>query len=296
MQDRSLACHTPRSTSDGRLVGFDWPLDREPGMVVAREPDWNGIAHRESRQTSLRLWRRFTDRLQLDLFERWAPAGRIHRLLKTDLFDEAVGEGLLPGLRARADRVIGIDLCLVAPLESRLRYPGSAAISCDVRRLPIAAESVDLVVSGSTLDHFETLHDVAVALEEVRRVLRPGGRMMLTMDNLANPAVWLRSVLPFSLLQRTGLVPYFVGKTTGPGGLRRLVEAAGFQVVDSRALMHCPRAPVVAISKVLQHRSSSNMQERLIECLMGFERMRSWPSRNLTAHFSAVLAERPFDA
>ena len=53
--------------------------------------------------------------------------------------------------------------------------------------LPFADASFDVVYGCSILHHLE----VGVALREVRRVLRPGGRLVFSEPNLVNPQVLL---------------------------------------------------------------------------------------------------------
>src|SRR5207247_446070 len=128
------------------------------------------------------------------------------------------------------------------------------ALRADVRRLPFKAGRFDAVVSNSTLDHFDDSEGVAVALRELNRVLAPGGSLLISLDNPANPLVALRNALPFSLLHRIGLVPYYTGWTCGQRRLRQLLDVAGFETVDVSAVMHCPRAVAVAIGAVVDSR------------------------------------------
>lgn len=91
-------------------------------------------------------------------------------------------------------------------------------------RLPMADASFDSVVSTFTLC---SIADVASALREVRRVLRPGGRYFFLEHGLSsepNVARWQHRCSP-------------VTRWLGEGchldrPIRRLVEAAGFQVVQ----------------------------------------------------------------
>jgi len=53
--------------------------------------------------------------------------------------------------------------------------------------LPFADASFDVVYGCSILHHL----DVGAALREVRRVLRPGGRLVFSEPNLVNPQVLL---------------------------------------------------------------------------------------------------------
>ena len=77
-------------------------------------------------------------------------------------------------------------------------------MNADVRCLPFVDGVFDLVVSNSTLDHFETSREIERAVAEIHRVLAPRGLFILTLDNPANPAVALRNALPFALLHQVG--------------------------------------------------------------------------------------------
>lgn len=117
---------------------------------------------------------------------------------------------------------------------------GCRAAVLDVRRLPFRAGAFDGVLSTSTLDHFDEPADIDRSLAELHRVLRPGGRLVLTLDNPANPLIRLRGALPHAVARRTGLVPFAVGATLSEGPGVRALEAAGFTVVDTAHLLHAP--------------------------------------------------------
>src|SRR3712207_666553 len=65
-------------------------------------------------------WRSHSDAVNAALVDRWLPGG-CERVLKTDLFDEAVSGGLYPLLAERAESVVGIDVSpgIVAAASSR---------------------------------------------------------------------------------------------------------------------------------------------------------------------------------
>ena len=42
-------------------------------------------------------------------------------------------------------------------------------------------------------------------------MLKPRAPLILTLDNAANPLIAIRNALPFAMLKRSGVVPYFVG-------------------------------------------------------------------------------------
>lgn len=55
---------------------------------------------------------------------------------------------------------------------------------CDVRRLPFATESFDIVFSSHTLEHFDR-GEVDAVLDEWVRVLKPDGELRLVLPNVA---------------------------------------------------------------------------------------------------------------
>ncbi len=236
------------------------------------------------------LWRHHSDRINTALLRRWLPASHTDLLLKTDLFDEAISEGLHSILTLHARRLIGIDLSLSVISEARLRYPHLQAIEADVRCLPFPDAKFDVIVSNSTLDHFELLDELVVSLHELYRILRPGGQLILTLDNLANPLIFLRNKLPFYLLHHLGIVPYFVGVTLGPYRLRHLLKGVGFDIIEADAILHCPRVLAVAVARCLEKHASPKTQKVFLRFLTVFEHCSCLPMRFFTGHFVAIRA------
>lgn len=81
-------------------------------------------------------------------------------------------------LAGGAARVVGFDR--VAPSPT-VRGPGMAFVRGDLRGLPFAAGTFDLVVSFQVIEH---LRDPGDYLREIGRVLRPDGTLLLTTPNL----------------------------------------------------------------------------------------------------------------
>jgi ubiquinone/menaquinone biosynthesis C-methylase UbiE len=254
--------------------------------------EWNYHAERWLAREPQRLWRTHSDVVNAQLLMDWLPSRRVRTILKTDLFDEAVTAGLHPILADRAERVIGLDVSTQILATAKQRYPGLDCITADVRSMPIASGSVDAVVSLSTLDHFENLGDLEDALGELSRVLVRGGTLILTLDNLANPIVALRNLLPFSMTHAAGLVPYPVGKTQTPARLVRLMEEAGFDARDCTAIMHAPRVLAIPALSVMDRVMPRTVSNAMTSSLRRFEVLRNSPTRFLTGHFTAVLATK----
>ena len=97
--------------------------------------------------------------------------------------------------RTRYDVVRDRRLAARSPRRRRARGGTAswrARPTCGACRFPPA--SFDVVLSTSTLDHFDRRDEIAVALAELRRVLADGGRLLVTLDNPANPILRLRQL------------------------------------------------------------------------------------------------------
>ena len=246
---------------------------------------WDEIAAAWRRERPQSLWRRHSDWIHERLLERWLPpAGG--KALKTDLFDEAFGGGLCRALRSRGFKVTGVDISPRVCQVAREADAELLAVTADVRRLPFADDSFDVILSNSTLDHFDSEADIAAALDELARLLKPGGTLVITMDNPSNPVVSLRALLPERLLMAAGILKYPVGVTCGAARLRTLLASRGLAAQESMAIMHCPRVLAIPIAGLLGERLGS----RFLAALRVFERLEDWPTRFLTGHFVAVRA------
>lgn len=242
--------------------------------------------------TTPALWRIHSDRVNARLLDRWLPDDH-DRILKTDLYDESVSPGLYPELARRGGTVVGMDISSSTAAASHDRHPGLRAVVADIRRLPFRDGTFDAIVSNSTLDHLATSAEIEAGLEDLFRVLRGRGHLVVTLDNLANPVVAVRNWFPSRWLQRLHVVPYPIGRTWRPRRLRRSLEDAGFDVLDVDAILHFPRAVMVWIGCALDRRTSATTRQRLLDLSLGFEGLRRWPTRFLTGYFVAARARKP---
>ena len=296
-----------RATGDGDLASgparpvrrlpFAGPASGDRGPASSKNTPrmssahWNEIARKKN--VSPRLWRDFSDLVHSDLLEQWlAPSGYL-RTLKTDLFDEAMGtRGLVQDLVERSEQVYGIDLSGEIVDSVRPRFPLLEASMGDVRALAFPSDHFDLVVSNSTLDHFENEGDILASLVERHRVTRPGGTCLVTMDNFANPLIRLRQALPFKPLHRLGVLPYYVGHTVSPGGLVTALVKAGFQVDAQTCIMHVPRLPAVWLCRVVEWVGLPALKSATLSFLFAFEKLKLWPTSHLSGYFSVCLASK----
>lgn len=263
------------------------PLGVITGQQMNSAREWRDVAV-GTRGVRSPLWRAYCDGLNKDLVAPWLR--HVRAGLKTDLFDEAVGWGLVGALMTGWDEVHGIDVAESVVRAACSRHPALRGVVADVRALPYPTASFDAVVSNSTLDHFDDPEDIDRALAEFARVLVPGGRLLITLDNLANPVVWLRSAVSPRLLRRLRLTPFPVGRTLTRPGLVAAVERAGLIVEGSGLLMHAPRVPAVWACDLAGR--SSGGGHLLLPLLRSTECLGRLRTRDRTGYYAVVYASR----
>lgn len=267
------------------------PAVRTPTRPARENDRWEATAAEWVGTERHGLWRRISDQIYVQALQPLLSGGQPGLTLKTDLFDEAVSGGIAQELVHAGAVVVGIDLSRTIVRQASAQHPSLLAVVADTRVLPFKAGAFDTAVSFSTLDHFEIKSDIAVALGELGRVVREGGAALVTLDNARNPVIAFRNFLPPKLRRLVG-VPYWVGPTLGPSGLRRTVECAGFRIEQSRALVHVPRAIVVALAQVIDRLASSRAARALAGLCHRFERLDQLPTRYLTGCFALVIGRR----
>ncbi|HWC31729.1 MAG TPA: class I SAM-dependent methyltransferase [Actinomycetota bacterium] len=177
-----------------------------------------------------RLWSRWNFRRMEECATllRWLEPRRGERIL-----DIGSGHGFNDrDIASAGARVAAIDLD-----RDRLRYArthnavaGVRFLAVDAERLPFDDASFDKVVSFCVIEHFR---DDDAVLDEVARVLVPGGWLVLSADSLSNPE--LRDVERTAQARR-----YSVNNLYTIGSLREKLAARGFEVQRWRYILTSP--------------------------------------------------------
>jgi len=232
----------------------------------------------------------------LDLIARWADVSNARNILKTDLFQEASGpDQFLFDLGQVNSNVIGIDVSqeIVSRAKTRAKaysVDASKYLRCDVRHLPFRDNSISLIISDSTLDHFPGEADIVTALQELGRALRPGGVLILTLDNSSNPTY--PPYIVFRLWMRLGLSPYFIGKTLSLKRLRRNLDEIGFDVAESTTIFHYPHPDglVRLLERSLRKLSRGKLDNTIRKALALLDKLEGKRTKYLTGRYIAVKA------
>jgi ubiquinone/menaquinone biosynthesis C-methylase UbiE len=169
-----------------------------------------------------RRWARY-NAASLALLRPWVAGRELGRVL-----DVGCGTGNLLGLlaesAARVESYAGIDpappMLRIAREKPRASPVRGSVLAATAEALPFADGAFDLAVSASTLHDWSDPH---AGLAEIRRILRPGGELLL-LD-------WHRDPLPMRLLNawmritRTGYRRMYAR-----GEMADALAAAGFRV------------------------------------------------------------------
>ncbi len=168
------------------------------------------------------------------------------------VLDVGCGEGWFASELARAGvHVVGIDVAEEPLRRARERDP-----DLDLRLMeadgpwPMEDASLDAVWAGETIEH---VADTVAWLSELRRVLRPGGRLLLsTPDHGRLRVLWLA-------LSRRAFEAHFDPRADHlrfytRGSLTRLLGELGFQEVSVHAAAGPPGARRLLLSRAVRSR------------------------------------------
>jgi ArsR family transcriptional regulator len=198
----------------------------EKATTATRADDARLEEVRRLRKESFREHGGSEERRQLVPGRSWMAWSRALGLLlpAVDVADLGCGEGYLTMEAARwARRVTAIDrsaavLARAQAMAARRKVTNVTWKRGELEKLPLADASVDVALLSQALHHAT---DPAAAVAEARRVLRPGGRL-LVLDLAEHHEAWVRSKLGDRWLGFS------------ERRLRALLAAAGFAEVTVR--------------------------------------------------------------
>ncbi|MGV0834964.1 class I SAM-dependent methyltransferase [Mycolicibacterium thermoresistibile] len=144
------------------------------------------------------------------------------------VLEAGCGEGYGADLLAEvAARVIGLDYDAATVAHVRTRYPRVDIRHGNLAQLPLADASVDVVVNLQVIEH---LWDQGQFITECRRVLRPGGQLLISTPNR----------ITFTPGSDTPVNPFHTRELNATE-LTELLTDGGFRVDAMYGVFHGPR-------------------------------------------------------
>lgn len=271
-------------------------MERRPQPAVSlrerQRRDWDRIASSVSDFYGARSTQYYR-RCEIALCERGFGSLRGKRLLKLDLWNEAFNTRILHWARDQGAEAIGLDLSQVVAAHARRndRQAGGSSsalrlMRADMREIPLADASVDLVYTMGTIEHVD---EYAQVIGEIERVLRPGGRAIIGVPHRWN--LFLRPLM-VAALTAFGRYLYAPEKSFGAGELRRLIESHGLRVTWRSGVLAAPGILRMADLYLYTRQNPLVPLARLwVPLFEQAETRWRWPGR--FGYLIAMLAEKP---
>jgi SAM-dependent methyltransferase len=122
----------------------------------------------------------FTGGADPEYTEQILPMAAEHLAGARDVLDVGCGEGQVSRVVAGVRRVVGVDPTWAQIVEARRRGGGPAYARAEATALPFPDGAFDAVVACLVFEH---VRDADGAIDEVGRVLRPGGRFLFFLNH-----------------------------------------------------------------------------------------------------------------
>ena len=183
----------------------------------------------------------YLEQVGLPLFGAVLDAARVTPEMR--LLDAGCGAGLLAVLASfRGARVTALDASTALLAIARGRLPAADVRQGDLESLPFADASFDAVTAVNSLFYAT---DMAAALRELSRVVRPGGRVVVTAwgppERCEKLAGLLSVIGPLMPPPPPGAPRGHPGALSEPGALAAVLARAGLRVVEEGEVS-CPFA------------------------------------------------------
>jgi len=176
---------------------------------------------------------RYKQREFFRVLNKWSKR-EFKRALKTDSFEEAFGDDEITGkLSESSKNVINLDISYEILKQACLRNSGRKfrAVAADISCMPFEDSTFDLIFSSSTYGY---LDDIKRGLKEAYRILKPGGSLIISINN--------KYGFFFRLMTRIFVhfnrIPFFLSNPYSACNFIKLLNEAGFKVTQHEYIVH----------------------------------------------------------
>ena len=217
------------------------------------------------------------------LVRTWINSLKNKAVLKTDLREEAYGEDeILFSLPVENSTVVAIDIDAETVREATVKQKTRALLhhylASDARKLPFKNNVFDVILSTSTLDHFTSEPDLIQSLMELKRVIKPQGSLIMTLNNKCNFIFYI-----FLKLEKFfGLTRYPVNSFT-PQQLRKICHSIDLNIQNEDMIIHIV-SPINTILLLLRKFLNNEIADFIAKNCILFA---SWLSKKQTKLFTS---------
>jgi len=209
---------------------------------------------------------------------KWIGSLRNKKVFKTDLREEAYGEDeILFSLPGKNLNIFAVDIAEETTRKAYLIQKEKGLtqnyITADVRGLPFRNNVFDIILSSSTLDHFTSEDDFLKSIFELKRVMKPGGSLIITINNRCNYNFYLT----LKLEKLLSLKSYPV-QSYSPNKLRKIFKAVGLHIQEDEAIVHII-SPMNSVLLLLRRFIDKEKVDKMAKSCVSFAR---WLGRKKT--------------
>jgi len=215
------------------------------------------------------------------MIKKWAGSLKGKAVLKTDLYEEAFGnDSFFSWLKGQGAYVYGVDIS--KNIVSRANSDPGLNVVSDLRDCGFRSASFDVIISNSTLDNLKE-SDVPAALNELRRMLKDGGVLLLTLDNAQNPLY----VLGYKIEKILKTNNYYQARCYSLDEALSLAKKSRFSVEDVDAIVHLP-TPFNKVALCLSRANVVLLNRASRALIMVFSKLAKRRARSSTGWFIAL--------
>ncbi len=177
-------------------------------------------------------------RQEIALIQRYVGDLRGQRVLKLDLWNEAVNTRILNWIESQGADAHGMDISFVTASRARANADQAGnllhLLQSDIRSVPYVDNTFDFVYTMGTIEHNDHYEQ---SIREIQRVLKPGGRAIIGVPHKWD--LFLRPLFVW-LLTSMGLYLYAPERCMSSRELGEILEYAGLKVRTRTGLLFVP--------------------------------------------------------
>lgn len=196
---------------------------------------WNSVAKKITKHHLEKNIAEYKKNKNINLIEKWVDL-KNKTILKTDLFEEMlITDSFYPWLKTQTKKIVGIDISSEIVRKAKQKNSDANFKVEDVRSTSFKDNTFDTIISNSTLDHFPK-KDLIISLKELKRILKPKGTIILTLDNKENKKYYY-----FYLINKYLNPKHFKQERCySLKEIKEIVNITGFKIIDYKGIIHIP--------------------------------------------------------
>ncbi|MBI4456402.1 MAG: methyltransferase domain-containing protein [Acidobacteria bacterium] len=228
-------------------------------------------------------------RREIALVQRYFGPLKGKRILKLDLWNEAVNTRILQWMQSQGAQVFGIDVSNVtvsrAQQNCRRDDRDFHLAQADIRCIPFQRNSFDFVYTVGTIEHIDEYQE---AVGELQRVLKPGGKAIIGVPHKWN--LFLRPALVAGL-EYFDKYPYRPEKSFSYGEIRQVLLESSLAIRQRTGILIFPG--IVRMAELFLLRRRIPLYKIVPLLLKPFEYLEArWERSGIFGYLIVLVAEK----